>query len=262
MTCWRSMPITALPPAAEAALLKFVRDGHGLVAIHCASACFGNSAEYRRLIGGRFLKHAVRRLSARDRGSGERADEGACPPSKRGMRPMCTIRSIPTSTSCEKRDDEPWTWIRTEGAGRVFYTASGHDERVWSQPAFQELIERAIRWAAGPKAVAELAALNLQPLEYYDGPPVQNYERRVPPPRAQRPLTTAEAAKHFHVPVEMNLSLVASEPDLWKMLDIKFDERGRMWTCETRDFPERPEEAGRGRRPHPHLGKHEARRQL
>src|SRR5205814_2356671 len=28
---------------------------------------------------------------------------------------------------------EPWTWVRTQGQGRVFYTASGHDERTWDR---------------------------------------------------------------------------------------------------------------------------------
>ena len=26
---------------------------------------------------------------------------------------------------------EPWTWVRTHGKGRVFYTAWGHDGRTW-----------------------------------------------------------------------------------------------------------------------------------
>mgnify|MGYP003316578471 CR=1 FL=1 len=39
------------------------------------------------------------------------------------------------------KDPEPWTWIRTHGKGRVFYTASGHDERVWSNKNFQKLIK-------------------------------------------------------------------------------------------------------------------------
>ena len=42
---------------------------------------------------------------------------------------------------------EPWTWVRTQGKGRVFYTAWGHDERTWSNPGFQNLVERGIRWA-------------------------------------------------------------------------------------------------------------------
>ncbi len=44
---------------------------------------------------------------------------------------------------------EPWTWVRTQGKGRVFYTAWGHDERTWGHPGFQNLVERGIRWACG-----------------------------------------------------------------------------------------------------------------
>ena len=44
---------------------------------------------------------------------------------------------------------EPWTWVRTQGKGRVFYTAWGHDQRTWGNPGFQELVERGIRWAVG-----------------------------------------------------------------------------------------------------------------
>ena len=36
---------------------------------------------------------------------------------------------------------EPWTWVRTQGKGRVFYTAYGHDERTWTNPGFQMLID-------------------------------------------------------------------------------------------------------------------------
>ena len=47
------------------------------------------------------------------------------------------------------RDKEPWTWVRTHGKGRVFYTAWGHDQRTFGNPGFQNLVERGIRWACG-----------------------------------------------------------------------------------------------------------------
>ena len=49
---------------------------------------------------------------------------------------------------------EPWTWVRTHGKGRVFYTAWGHDQRTWGNPGFQNLVERGIRWASGRPASA------------------------------------------------------------------------------------------------------------
>ena len=33
---------------------------------------------------------------------------------------------------------EPWTWVRTQGKGRVFYTAWGHDERTWAHAGLSE----------------------------------------------------------------------------------------------------------------------------
>src|SRR5439155_7578268 len=55
---------------------------------------------------------------------------------------------------------EPWTWVRTHGKGRVFYTAWGHDQRTWGNPGFQNLVERGIRWAVGadPSVVPAFAA--------------------------------------------------------------------------------------------------------
>ena len=49
----------------------------------------------------------------------------------------------------EGKVKEPWTWVRTQGKGRVFYTAWGHDQRTWGHPGFQNLVERGVRWAVG-----------------------------------------------------------------------------------------------------------------
>src|SRR4029077_187470 len=53
-----------LPAKEETALLDFVENGKGLVAIHCASHCFRNSDKYTALVGGRFLRHNTRTFRA------------------------------------------------------------------------------------------------------------------------------------------------------------------------------------------------------
>jgi len=40
----------------------------------------------------------------------------------------------------------PITWARAHGAGRVFYTALGHREDVWTNPAFQQLLFGGLAW--------------------------------------------------------------------------------------------------------------------
>ena len=52
---------------------------------------------------------------------------------------------------------EPWTWVRKHGKGRVFYTASGHDHRVWKNPGFHRLIDAGIRWVVAEKELVAKA---------------------------------------------------------------------------------------------------------
>jgi uncharacterized protein len=51
--------IDNLPSAAEAAILDFVRNGKGLVPLHCASFCFRNSPAWIDLVGAQFQKHGT-----------------------------------------------------------------------------------------------------------------------------------------------------------------------------------------------------------
>lgn len=47
------------------------------------------------------------------------------------------------------RPNFPITWARMHGQGRVFYSALGHREDVWSHPVFQQMLFGAIGWAVG-----------------------------------------------------------------------------------------------------------------
>ena len=48
-----------------------------------------------------------------------------------------------------KRPAYPSTWARQEVKGRVWYTAMGHREDVWTNPVFQDILVGGIRWALG-----------------------------------------------------------------------------------------------------------------
>ena len=41
----------------------------------------------------------------------------------------------------------PLAWTRSYGAGRVFYSALGHEEGVWRDTRFQTLLHNAVLWA-------------------------------------------------------------------------------------------------------------------
>jgi putative membrane-bound dehydrogenase-like protein len=233
----------AMTPAEEQALVEFVEGGKGLVAIHSASAMFTGSARYTALVGGQFARH----------GAGEFAAEIVRPdhPIVRGLEPFKTWdetyvharHNAEGRTVLMDRVDadgrEPYTWVRTQDRGRVFYTAFGHDERTWGNPGFQTLIERATVWAVDEQARAAWQALKMPDIKYVDGFNVPNYEKRDPPPKYQMPFTPADSMKFIQFPAEFRLELFASEPMISKPIAFSFDQHGRLWLIEAADYPNR-----------------------
>ena len=66
---------------------------------------------------------------------------------------------------------------------------------------------------------------------------VPNYERRPEPVQYQLPLPATESMKYTQVPADFELKLFASEPDVVKPVFVAWDERGRAWVVEDRDYP-------------------------
>ena len=64
----------------------------------------------------------------------------------------------------------------------------------------------------------------------------------------QQPLTAEESMKHFVTPVGFEVKLFVAEPQLGgKPICMTWDERGRLWVCETFDYPNELQPAGEGR---------------
>src|SRR5262249_47807409 len=84
---------------------------------------------------------------------------------------------------------EPWTWVRTQGKGRVFYTAWGHDQRTWGNEGFPNLRERGLRWTVGqdPTLVGQRFETPKMTQPRKDVAPFEYVEAKVPfyPPRGQ-----------------------------------------------------------------------------
>jgi len=56
-------------------------------------------------------------------------------------------------------------------------------------------------------------------------------------PKVKSPLSPQESLKHFVVPDGLVVELVACEPNVIDPVAIRFDENGRMWVVEMRDYP-------------------------
>jgi len=277
---------TRISPEQEQSLLDYVAGGKGFIPLHCASYCFLNSPKYIELVGAQFQRHGTgtfRTILAeaehpitRGFGGFESWDETY----------VHTKHNEMDRTVLEYRQEgdrkEPWTWVRTHGKGRVFYSAWGHDQRTWGNPGFQNLVERGIRWAVGadpavvPAFTATAAApssatapdvlgpeyqppmtakrADVKPLEFGEAnlpfyPPGQRWGTVTSGMRKmQQPLTVEESIKHFVTPVGFEVKLFVAEPQLeGKPIYMTWDERGRLWVCETYDYPNELQPVGEGR---------------
>ena len=151
---------TTITPDQERALLDFVESGKGFLPIHCASFCFQNSPAYIALVGAQFLKHGTGEFTATIVQPNHPVLDGIQPFQVWDETYVHTKINPDKTVLMERVDDsgrEPWTWVREQKKGRVFYTAYGHDERVWGHPMFQRLVRNGILWAVGPTVRNEWA---------------------------------------------------------------------------------------------------------
>jgi putative membrane-bound dehydrogenase-like protein len=267
--------IDKIATAEERALLDFVEAGGGFVPLHCATFCFRNSPEIVALMGAQFRRHGTGVFRTmidqpnhpimKGFGGFESWDETY----------VHHLHNEKNRTVLAYRVDaegrEPWTWVRTHGKGRVFYTAWGHDERTWGNRGFQNLVERGIRWSVGEDVsvvreylddtafpVPYMTPLqeNLKPFEYVDvGNKIPNYPagkawglQKEPLSKMQKPVPAAESMKHIQVPKGFRVELFAADPQIGgKPICMAWDERGRLWIAETYDYPNELKPDGEGR---------------
>lgn len=262
--------IDAITPDQEAALLEYVAGGKGFIPVHCASYCFRNSPKYVELVGAQFVRHGTGVFRTETVAPNHPLMQGFMSFSSWDETYVHTKHNEKDRTVLEVRTDgttkEPWTWVRTHGQGRVFYTAWGHDERTWTHPGFHNLIERGIRWATqgdlskvpayldAPTMTAKRTDLprpETMPGEVPFYPPGERWGTTAEPIRQiPKPLPPRESMKHLVHPTDFTVELFASEPELGgKPIAMNWDERGRLWVAITVDYPNdrKPEGEGRDR---------------
>ncbi len=259
---------TKISPDQEKALLAYVASGKGFIPVHCASYCFLNSPAYIDLVGAQFRTHTT--------GTFRTTAVAPDHPILKGYRSFTSWDETYTHhkhnetdrTLLEVREEagvkEPWTWTRTHGKGRVFYTAWGHDQRTWGNPGFHNLLERGVRWACGQDpALAGVyfdrpdmttAPKGLAPFEYVPAK-VPFYPagkkggaKGDPGGRMQKPLPAAESVRHYVTPVGFEVRPFVTEEKLGgKPLAMAWDEKGRLWVSISLDYPNELKPAGQGR---------------
>ena len=145
-------------PEHVKAILDYVAAGKGFIPLHCASYCFIDNKDYVDLVGAQFRSHTTGIFRVENVKPDHAIMQGFTSFSSWDETYVHTKHNDKDRTILEYRAErdvkEPWTWVRTHGKGRVFYTAWGHDQRTWGHEGFQNLAgaRRAVGVRAGPGA--------------------------------------------------------------------------------------------------------------
>ncbi|MDB4370819.1 ThuA domain-containing protein [Mariniblastus sp.] len=259
----------------EKSLLDFVSKGGGFVPVHCATFCFRNSPELIALMGAQFQRHGTGTFRTEIEKTKHPLMEGFGGFESWDETYVHHLHNDENRTVLSYRVDregrEPWTWVKTFGQGRVFYTAWGHDYRTWRNPGFHNLVERGIRWSCKddvkqvddylqekpfPTPEMNPPRTDVAPFQFLEvGNKIPNYTpgenwgtQGQAKSKMQKPLAPKESLKHIVVPKGFHVELFASEPDIGgKPICMNWDARGRLWIAETQDYPNELQPKGKGR---------------
>lgn len=120
-------------------------------------------------------------------------------------------------------DIQPQVWTYEKDKYRSFVCIPGHWYKNFSHNTLRTMILRGIAWAGKRENADELCKPEElgDAIRYPEGGPVH----------------PSKAAEKLEVHPEFNISLVASEPLINKVMNVDWDEKGRLWVCETPEYP-------------------------
>ena len=173
-------------PAHRRALLDFVRNGKGLIGIHAGSDNFPKWPEGQSLMGGVFHSHP---WVSRDTVAVKNDDPGHIlntafekrgfwikeeiyqivgPYSREKQRVLLSLdmtrpeNARPAAKLVRPDNDFPISWLKTEGAGRVFYTSLGHNKDIFEVPQILQHLLDGIQYALGDLEADALPSAKLK----------------------------------------------------------------------------------------------------
>ncbi|MBN1417442.1 MAG: ThuA domain-containing protein, partial [Planctomycetes bacterium] len=153
---------TGLDAKGKEDFARTIREGKSIVILHHAIASHQDWPEYEKILGGRFWTQPPAGETASKAGWGAPIRVRVADPDH----PI--VRGVPAFEAADEwygacrispevqvlletdhpENNKAIAWVHTYGQGRVAYIQLGHDDRVYSHPAYRRLIVQAIRWAA------------------------------------------------------------------------------------------------------------------
>jgi hypothetical protein len=146
------------------ALVDFLQSGHGFVGVHSATDTWYEWGVYNKIIGGYFNDHPwhqrvtievvdpQNKLVSSVGQPFQITDEIYQIADFQADTSHVLLRLDPTSVDLKKDGVRrryygwPIAWTRMFGKGRVYYNSLGHEEAVWKDPRYQDMLLKAIKW--------------------------------------------------------------------------------------------------------------------
>jgi len=146
------------------ALVDFLKSGHGFIGVHSATDTLYEWGAYHQIIGGYFNNHPWHQLVTVDvvdpnsnlvsplGKSFQITDEIYQIGDFRADDTHVLLALDPASVDLTKAGVHrryygwPIAWTRMFGKGRVYYNSLGHEEAVWNDPRYQDMLLKAIKW--------------------------------------------------------------------------------------------------------------------
>jgi type 1 glutamine amidotransferase len=158
------LPITG---SQKAAILQFVSAGKAFIGLHGAADTFYAWPEYGVMLGGYFENHPwTEDITINVEDQAHRSTRHLGPSfsifaetyqfkawSRANVHVLLSLDMTSVDPNGGSRTDGDYAlaWTKSYGAGRVFYTALGHENAVWDDPRFQQHVLGGIRWALGDR---------------------------------------------------------------------------------------------------------------
>ena len=146
------------------AFVDFLRSGHGFVGVHSATDTFYTWGTYGDIIGGWFNHHPWHQMVTIDvadpqsplvsflGNSFQINDEIYQISDFKAETSHVLLKLDPKSVDTQKEGVRiryygwPVAWTRMFGKGRVYYNSLGHEDAVWNDQRYQEMLLSGIRW--------------------------------------------------------------------------------------------------------------------
>jgi len=148
----------------KSALADFIHSGHGFVGVHSATDTFYTWGTYGDIIGGWFNNHPWHQMVTIDVVDPNSKLVGFLGKSLQVNDEIYQISDFkaetshvllqldPKSVNTQKEGVTiryygwPVAWTRMFGKGRVYYNSLGHEEAVWNDQRYQEMLLNGLRW--------------------------------------------------------------------------------------------------------------------